>query len=205
MVAFGLAGAAHLRAPLGARRGRCSSADPSPRGSEAGDGPARGDRGQGHPRRCPPRLPSRHVRHGPRTAEVPSGRPCLGRLRRSGRLALSRETLGMSEHRRATIAERFETAPVEKRGRIMIALWCHAVVSTAVNGGLAASVALSAMRIWRDRNQGTAPAVRVGGYWRAVTGFALASAGLRVVRLCTTRWIAAGGDARPTDHRPGPL
>lgn len=86
----------------------------------------------------------------------------------------------------------------------MIVLWGHAVVSTAVNGGLVASVALSAVRIWRRRNQGWVVAVGVGGYWRAVTGFAFASAGLRVARVSITSWIAAGGAARPADHRPGP-
>jgi hypothetical protein len=95
----------------------------------------------------------------------------------------------------------------------MIALWCQAVVSTAVNGGLAASVALSAVRIWRRRNQAWVSAVRVGGYWRAVAGFALASAGLRVVRVSITpSWSTQrrkvdlggqGGDPPPRGNELG--
>jgi hypothetical protein len=110
----------------------------------------------------------------------------------------------MSEHRRAKITARIESAPAEERGRILIALWCFAVVSTAANGALAASVASSAVRIWRRRDQGWVPAVRVGGYWRTVTGFALASAGLRVVGNSITTWIATGGAAHPSDHGPSP-
>jgi hypothetical protein len=96
----------------------------------------------------------------------------------------------MSQHRRAKITARIEDAPEEERGRILIVLWCHAVASTAVNGGLAAGVASSGVRIWRRRDQGWVPAVRAGGHWRMVAGFALASAGLRAVGHSITNGIA---------------
>jgi hypothetical protein len=110
----------------------------------------------------------------------------------------------MGEYRRAEMTARIEAAPAEERGRIMVVMWCHAVASTAANGGLATSVALSAVRIWRHRDQRWLPAVRDGGYWRAVTGFAVASVGLRAAGVFITSRIAAGGDACPSDHRPGP-
>lgn len=95
----------------------------------------------------------------------------------------------------------YQAASPQERGRIIIALWCYAAAFTAVNGGLAGSLALSAARIWRRRDQGVVSAVRVGGHWRAVVGFALASAGLRVVRESVVDWIVAGGAARPSDRR----
>jgi len=107
----------------------------------------------------------------------------------------------MSERQRARMMARYQAASPDERGRMIIALWCYAAVFTGVNGGLAGSLALSAARIWRHREQGLVSAVRDGGHWRAVVGFALASAALRVVGKSTVDRIVAGGAARPS--RPG--
>jgi hypothetical protein len=89
---------------------------------------------------------------------------------------------GMTERRREQILARFETATPEERGRIMLALWGYATAFTVINGSLAVVLGLSAVRIWRRRDRGFVRAVSDGGHWRTAAGFAVASAGLRIVR-----------------------
>jgi hypothetical protein len=87
--------------------------------------------------------------------------------------------------------ERFQEATPDARGRMVGVLFGNAIVSTVVVGGLATSVALSAARIWRRRDQGVASAVRSGGHWRTVAGFAVATAAVRLARKPLTEWLTS--------------
>lgn len=84
--------------------------------------------------------------------------------------------------------------PPEERGRVILVLWCHATAYTVVNAGLAASVALSAARIWRYRDRGPVRAARTGGHWWAVGAFALASYGVAKVRESVVVRFVEGSD-----------
>src|SRR5688572_2687378 len=110
----------------------------------------------------------------------------------------------MSERTREQIMARFQTARPEERGRMIMVLAGYATAFTAVNGGLAASLAVSAARIWRRRDKGWVTAVQVGGCWRTVAGFTLASAVLPVVRKSIVDRIAGSGMPRLSrgKHRP---
>ena len=88
----------------------------------------------------------------------------------------------MGDQTRERFIARFQAASPEERGRTMIMLGAYAAAFTVVNYGLAASVVVSAVRIWRRRDRGWGTAVRAGGCWRTVAGFAVASAVLPVVR-----------------------
>ena len=92
------------------------------------------------------------------------------------------DTREMGDLTREQFIARFQSASPEERGRTIIGLAGYAVAFTAVNYGLAASLAVSAVRIWRLRGQGWGTAVRAGGCWRTIAGFAVASAVLPVVR-----------------------
>lgn len=88
----------------------------------------------------------------------------------------------MSERHRERMMAKFEAATPEQQGRIALTLAGYATAYTLTSGGLATAVALSAVRIWRRRDRGLARAIRDGGHWRAVAGFAVASIGLEVAR-----------------------
>jgi hypothetical protein len=88
----------------------------------------------------------------------------------------------MDDQRREQFLARFQSATPEERGRTMLVLVSYATVFTVVNYGLAASVVVSAVRIWRRRDRGWGAAVRSGGCWRTVAGLAVASAVLPVAR-----------------------
>jgi hypothetical protein len=95
----------------------------------------------------------------------------------------------MSDPTRERFIAGFRAAPPEERGRMMLFMVGYATAYTAVNGGLAAGLAVSAARIWRRRDRGWGAAVRTGGCWRTVAGFSVASAALSVVRKSVVKRI----------------
>ncbi|OLB65510.1 MAG: hypothetical protein AUI10_06420 [Actinobacteria bacterium 13_2_20CM_2_72_6] len=77
---------------------------------------------------------------------------------------------------RSEFESRWERLSPDRRGKIVIVLWCHATAVVLIDGALAGYLAVSAVRIWRRREQGWVRAVAGGGRWRTIAALTVASA-----------------------------
>jgi hypothetical protein len=75
-----------------------------------------------------------------------------------------------------------ERVPDEERGTVMIALFGHAVAYLALAAVQAIWLAVTAVRVWRRREQGLTAAVRTGVHRPTLAGIAGATLGYTILR-----------------------
>jgi hypothetical protein len=91
------------------------------------------------------------------------------------------------------LKEHLDRSSAEQRGKVLIVLWCHAVAVVVVDGALAGSLTLSAVRIWRRRDRGWLRATVDGGAWTSVAVLAAALVVRRaVIRAVIGRMATQG-------------
>jgi hypothetical protein len=84
--------------------------------------------------------------------------------------------MGMSGDRWTNeFASRWERSSIERRGKIVVVMWCHATAVVLLDGALVGYLAVSAVRIWRRRDQGWVRAVADGGRWKTIAALTVAS------------------------------
>lgn len=92
------------------------------------------------------------------------------------------------------IVERWEAMTPAERGPLLVPVLGRAAVATVAYGCLAGATAVSAVRVWRRRDQGWALAFRRGGCW---TVLACSAAALVLVRAAGRNWVTRNATARP--------